>query len=94
MRKLLQALPPKFDQIAASIETLLDLSEVLVDELVGRLKVGEERLVKERGVVAPRLNLTKGELIAKITSRFKVAGEGESNTSKHPSASGKSQGQG
>lgn len=85
MRKLLQALPPKFDQIAASIETLLDLSEV--DELL-------ERLVKERGVVAPRLNLTKDKLIAKITSRLKVASEGESNTSKHPSSSGNSQGQG
>jgi hypothetical protein len=46
--------------------------------------------VKERGVVAPRLNLTKDELIAKITSRLKVAGEGESNTIKHPSVSGNS----
>lgn len=35
VRKFLQALPTRFDQIAASIETLLDLSKVKVDELVG-----------------------------------------------------------
>jgi hypothetical protein len=51
VRKFLQALPSRFDQIAASIETLLNLSEISVDELVGRLKAAEERLVQERGVV-------------------------------------------
>jgi hypothetical protein len=35
VRRFLQALPPKFEQIASSIETLLDLSEVTVDELIG-----------------------------------------------------------
>jgi hypothetical protein len=44
-RKFLQALPPRFGQIATSIKTLLDLSEVSVDELVGRLKTTEDRLV-------------------------------------------------
>jgi hypothetical protein len=94
VRKFLQALPPRFDQIAASIETLLDLSEVSVDELVGRLKAAEERLVKERGVVAPRLNLTEDELISKIASCLKVAGEGGSNNIKHPSLSGNAHGRG
>lgn len=94
VRKFLQALPPRFDQITASIETLLDLSEVSVDELVGRLKAAEERLVKERGVVAPRLNLTEDELISKIASRLKVAGEGGSNNIKNPSSSGNAHGRG
>jgi hypothetical protein len=68
-----EALPSRFDQIAASIETLLDLSEISVDELVGRLKVAEERLVQEHGVVLPRLNLTADELVSRITSRLKIA---------------------
>jgi hypothetical protein len=35
VRCFLQALPPRFDQIATSIETLLDLSDVSLDELIG-----------------------------------------------------------
>jgi hypothetical protein len=65
-----------------------------VDELVGRLKAAEERLVKEHGVVASRLNLTEDELISKIASCLKVAGEGGSNNIKHPSLSGNAHGRG
>ncbi|XP_062198312.1 uncharacterized protein LOC133901033 [Phragmites australis] len=43
VRKFLQALPPGYEQIAMSIETLLDLSMVSVEELIGRLKAAEER---------------------------------------------------
>jgi hypothetical protein len=50
--------------------------------------------VKERGVVAPWLNLTEDELISKIASRLKVAGEGGSNNIKHPSSSGNAHGRG
>jgi hypothetical protein len=49
VRKFLQALPAKFEQIAQSIETLLNLSEVTVDELIGRLKATEERFTKTAG---------------------------------------------
>jgi hypothetical protein len=35
MRKFLQALPPKFEQITTSIETLLDLETITVNELIG-----------------------------------------------------------
>jgi hypothetical protein len=75
VRKFLQALPTRFDQIAASIETLLDLSEVTVDELVGRLKASEERLARERSTALSRLNLTEEELISKISSRLKIGGD-------------------
>lgn len=34
--KFLQALPPKYYQIAMSIETLLDLDSISVEELIGR----------------------------------------------------------
>jgi hypothetical protein len=92
MCKFLQALPPKFDQIVASIETLLDLSEVSVDELVGRFKAAEERLVQDKIDTLPRLNLTEDELIAKITSRLKIAGG--SGSQKGSSSSGGKRGHG
>jgi hypothetical protein len=38
VRCFLQALPPRLDQIITSIETLLDLANVSIDELIGRLK--------------------------------------------------------
>lgn len=43
VRKILQAVPPRFDQIAHSIETLLDVDEMTQEELVGRLKSAEVR---------------------------------------------------
>jgi hypothetical protein len=42
VRKFLQALLPKIEQIATSIEMLLDLETVTVDELVGCLKPSEK----------------------------------------------------
>jgi hypothetical protein len=44
VRKFLQALMSKFDQIAASIKTLLNLEIVMVDELVGLLEPSKERI--------------------------------------------------
>jgi hypothetical protein len=79
VRKFLQALPPKFEQIAASIETLLDLESISVDELVGRLKPTEERINRNGGGAIASLNLTEDELIAKITSRLKIAGGGNTD---------------
>jgi hypothetical protein len=94
VRKFLQALPSRFDQIAASIETLLDLSKISVDELVGRLKAVEERLVQERGVVLLGLNLTEDELVSRITSRLKIAGNGGSSSTGGSSAPGNDQARG
>jgi hypothetical protein len=31
-------LPPKFEQIVVSIETMLDLETITIDELIGRVK--------------------------------------------------------
>jgi hypothetical protein len=42
VRKLLQALPKRYHQIAISIETLLDLSTMSTEELMGRLKSTEQ----------------------------------------------------
>ncbi|VAH42548.1 unnamed protein product [Triticum turgidum subsp. durum] len=44
VRKFLRVVPSRFAQVAVSIETLLDLSELSVEELTGRLRVVEDRL--------------------------------------------------
>lgn len=44
VRKFLRVVPPRFAQVAVSIETLLDLSELSIEELTGRLRVVEDRL--------------------------------------------------
>ncbi|KAE8766461.1 hypothetical protein D1007_62315 [Hordeum vulgare] len=44
VRKFLHVVPPRFAQVAVSIETLLDLSELSIEELTGQLRVVEDRL--------------------------------------------------
>jgi hypothetical protein len=87
-------LPPKFEQIAMSIETLLDLESISVDELVGRLKPTEERINRNGGRTIASLHLTEDELIAKITSRLKIAGGGNTDQQKAASSSGGNHGRG
>jgi hypothetical protein len=94
VRKFLQTLPPKFEQIATSIETLLDLESISVDELVGRLKPTEERINRNGGGTIASLHLTEDELIAKITSRLKIAGGGNTDQQKAASSSGGNHGRG
>uniref|UniRef100_A0A8R7TXP5 Retrovirus-related Pol polyprotein from transposon TNT 1-94 n=1 Tax=Triticum urartu TaxID=4572 RepID=A0A8R7TXP5_TRIUA len=43
VEKFLWVVPPHYAHVALSIETLLDLSELTVEELTGRLKAAEER---------------------------------------------------
>lgn len=47
VRKFLSVFPKKFSQMACSIETLLDLDTLSVEELIGRLKDAEERYDQE-----------------------------------------------
>jgi hypothetical protein len=89
VRKFLQDLPERFHQIAVGIETLLDLEEVSLDELVGRLKAMEERMdcTKAKGGIRPsaggkeingKLYFTQEQVIARLTSRlnFNTGGTG------------------
>ena len=43
VRKFLSVVPKQFSQMACSIETLLDLDTLSIEELIGRLKAAEER---------------------------------------------------
>jgi hypothetical protein len=79
VRKFLQALPPRFEQIASSIETLLNLDDVSVEELIGRLKVTEERHGYNGNDSIAKLNLTEDELVARISSRLQLNGGGSSS---------------
>lgn len=45
IEKLLRVVPHKFEQIVMSIETLLDLSELSLEDVTGRLKTVEDRKV-------------------------------------------------
>ena len=60
VRRILQAVPPRFDQIAHSIETLLDVDNMTVEELVGRLKSAE---VRDRSRNLPAATNSNGKLL-------------------------------
>jgi hypothetical protein len=87
VRKFLHALPERFHQISVAIETLLDLEEVSLDELVGRLKATEERMdcTKAKGGVGPsaggkeingKLYFTEEQVIARLASRLNLNTDG------------------
>jgi hypothetical protein len=87
VRWFLLALPPKFEQIATSIETLLNLETISVDELIGRHKTSEERINCNGGNTVVALNLTEDELVAHLSSCLKVLGNDRSDRSKEGSSS-------
>jgi hypothetical protein len=87
VRKFLHALPERFHQIAVAIETLLDLEEVSLDELIGWLKPTEERMdhVKAKGGIGPsasgkeingKLYFTEEQVIARLASRHNLNTDG------------------
>jgi hypothetical protein len=94
VRRFLAALPPKFEQIATSIETLCDLDTITVDELIGRLKPSEERINRNQGKSVASLNLTEDELVARLSSRLKMTGNGGGDRHKESSSGGGKRGRG
>jgi hypothetical protein len=94
VRRFLAALPPKFEQIATSIETLCDLDTITVDEMTGRLKPSEERINRNQGKSVASLNLTEDELVVRVSSRLKVSGNGGGDRHKESSSGGGKRGRG
>jgi hypothetical protein len=88
VRRFLAALPPKFEQIVTSIETLCDLDMITVDELIGRLKPSEEWINRNSGKSIASLNLTEDELVAWLSSRLKTLGNGGGDRQKESSTGG------
>jgi hypothetical protein len=44
VEKLLRSVPPRFEHLVTSIETLLDISSLSLEEVIGRLKAPEDRM--------------------------------------------------
>ncbi|KAL6839121.1 hypothetical protein ACP4OV_031012 [Aristida adscensionis] len=60
VRKVLRRLPRRYKQVVISIQMLLDLDAMSVDELLGRLRVAEEQEpAEEETASAPRLLLSE-----------------------------------
>nr|GEZ47533.1 zinc finger, CCHC-type [Tanacetum cinerariifolium] len=49
VRKLLNAVPDRYLQIVASIEQYSDLSKMMIEDVIGRLKTYEERITYKKG---------------------------------------------
>jgi hypothetical protein len=88
VRQFLLALPPKFEQITASIKTLLNLETITIDELIGQLKPSDKHINRSNRKSIASLNLTKDELVVHVTSCLKVSGHGGLERSKQSSSSG------
>ena len=67
-RKFLSVVSKKFSQMAFSIETLLDLDTLSIEELIGWIKAVEERYELEEPVVkqAGKLLLSEEEWFARM----------------------------
>jgi len=81
VRRILQAVPPRYDQIAHSIETLCDVDDMSVEELVGRLKSAE---VRDRSRNPPPATNSNGQLLLseeEWLARYKHRLAGESSRS-------------
>jgi len=83
VRKLLRVVPPKFNQVAVSIEMLLDLKTMPLEDLVGRLRVAENRCgVDDVGNESGRLLLTEAQWEARRRERHgkeRTGGNGDKN---------------
>jgi hypothetical protein len=62
VEKLFRCIPEKYKQIAHSIESLLDLSTMLIEEAIGRLKVvdgDESQSLSGSITIGGKLHLTR-----------------------------------
>ncbi|WVZ83192.1 hypothetical protein U9M48_030362 [Paspalum notatum var. saurae] len=78
VRKVLRVVPKKWKQVAVSIEMLLDLDTMTMEELVGRLRVAEQADDKEAAAAADvgRLHLTEEQWEARHRQRLKERARG------------------
>jgi hypothetical protein len=77
-----------------SIETLVDLEMITVDELIGRVKPKEERINCNNSKSIASLNLMKDELVVRLSSRLKTSSNGGGDRQKESSSGGGRRGRG
>lgn len=76
VKKLLRAVPPKFLQIASTIEQFGDLEKMTIEETIGSLKTHEERMRGQAGANSSankdQLLLTEAEWLRRETKEDKL----------------------
>jgi len=75
--KLLCTVPARYSQLALSIETMLDISTLSLEDVAGRLRVAESRTTPAPEKEKPKLLLTKEEWSARMKDKRR-SGEGSS----------------
>jgi hypothetical protein len=75
--KLLCTVPAKYSQLAMSIETMLDISMLSLEDVAGRLRVAESRSTPTPEKEKPKLLLTEEEWSARMKEKRR-SGEGSS----------------
>jgi hypothetical protein len=71
VKKMLRVLPKKYAQIMVSIETLLDLKSLTLEELVGRLRMDKDRMETETITEKTgKLMLTEEEWVSRNRHRL------------------------
>lgn len=79
VKKMLRVLPQRYAQIAISIETLLDLKTLTIEELVGRLRMAEDWIEIESVTdKAGRLLLTEEDWVSR--NRYRLLPESSSSS--------------
>jgi hypothetical protein len=88
--KYLRVTRPRYKQLVVSVEQLLDITELSIEEITGRLKAGEED--GDLGSKA-LLNHIEDELVDRVISRLQLFGNGASGGG-HVPASNQKRGRG
>lgn len=77
VRKTLHVVPKRYSQVEIAIKTLLDLDNLSLEELTGRLRTVEDRLNEEEAAAGASLLYTKEEWEARCGHRS--PGDGSSS---------------
>jgi hypothetical protein len=92
VKRLLHSVPENLEQIALSMETLLDLSTISIEEATGRLRAVEQRKKTAQALLdAGRLLLTKEEWLARLKNQ---GASGDSSHGRRGGGGGRGRGRG
>lgn len=97
VKKVLHSVPDNLEQIALSIETLLDLNDTTVEEVTGRLRAVEQRKTAAATTTkegSGSLLLTEEEWLARFKSTDGGSRTGSSSGAKQSSGRGRGRGRG